>query len=127
MQYYQRKTKQPRKLYQSPVALVVIVVVTIILVSSSVHFYDAYRETKLNRDEAKAKLEELIAHKETVAAELAELETPEGTERVLREKYRVAKEGEGVVVIVDANKSLEDMQEEKRGILGWFERLFGIE
>ena len=37
----------------------------------------------------------------------AYLATPEGTERVLREKYNVVKPGEGIVVVIDATPSTD--------------------
>jgi len=127
MQYYQRKGKIKKKWYQTPLALIVSVAITGILVSSSAHFYDAFRQTRIKRVEAEAKLTELKEHRDRVKTELAALATEAGTERVLREKYRVAKEGEGVVVIVNDKTETVATKPEKRGIVGFFERLFRME
>lgn len=50
------------------------------------------------------------------------LETPEGKERILREKYNVTKPGEGVVLIVDPEQSVVDLEKNKPG--SWWQKLF---
>ncbi len=123
MAYYQRGAKS-KKIYHSPYVIVGILIVAVFLAISAFHFYDAYRTTRQKRDEARAKLEELTAHKTEVLQELGDLDTPEGTERILREKYRVGKEGEGVVVITDPVATVTADTTSKTGVAGFFERLF---
>lgn len=123
MAYYQRGAKS-KKIYHSPYVIVGILIVAVFLAISAFPFYDAYRTTRQKRDEARAKLEELTAHKTEVLQELGDLDTPEGTERILREKYRVGKEGEGVVVITDPTPVVATDAPPKTGVAGFFERLF---
>ncbi len=123
MQQYGRTTKS-KKVYHSPYAIVGILAIAVLLAISAIHFYDAYRTTRQKRDESYAKLQELTAHKAQVTQELGDLNTAEGTERILREKYRVGKEGEGVVVITDPAPAVATDAPPKTGVAGFFERLF---
>lgn len=63
--------------------------------------YNKEKESRVLRIEAEAKLRDLELRESQLRADIAELKTERGVEGVLRERYDVAKEGEGVIVIVD--------------------------
>lgn len=76
--------------------------------------------TSENRQVATAKLAELESKKERLNTELAKLETEGGVEENIREKFGLAKEGEGLIVVVEDKNKVEVVVEEK----GWFASLW---
>lgn len=76
--------------------------------------------TSENRKVATAKLAELENKKERLNTELAKLETEGGVEENIREKFGLAKEGEGLIVVVEDKNKVEIVVEEK----GWFASLW---
>lgn len=57
--------------------------------------------TRENRIIAENKLHELEKKKETFTADVAKLNTQDGIEESIREKFPVVKDGEGLIVVVD--------------------------
>lgn len=64
-------------------------------------FWSKMRETSLNRAIIENKVAELEQQKEKLAVDIDKLKTEEGKEASIREKFGLAKEGEGLVVIVE--------------------------
>ena len=59
-----------------------------------------------NKKIAENKIKELEQEKEKLSSDIAKLKTDAGIEESIREKFGLAKEGEGVIVIVeDKNKT----------------------
>lgn len=71
---------------------------------------------------------EVVSLKEREASLLAQIEqlnTPEGVEADIREKFRLAKEGEGLIMILDEDPREEGNKEAPdRGIKSFFRGLF---
>lgn len=101
-------------------------------------FYNSWREHKLIGKQKTALDKELASLKERQAAlvnQIESLKTEAGREALLREKFKLGKPGEGVVVVVD-NRSKEatntnkaiDPQSIASGVwgktVGFFTRLF---
>jgi len=63
--------------------------------------YQKEKESRELRAEALAKLDDLKKREYELRAEIASLKSNRGIEAELRERYDLAAEGEGVVVIVD--------------------------
>lgn len=63
--------------------------------------YQKERESRQLREEAEFQLEGLEGREAALRSDLAALKSDRGMEEVLREEYELAKEGEGLIVIVE--------------------------
>ncbi len=64
----------------------------------------AYADAKLtkeNKNIAEQQLQELQERESDIVAEISDLKTEEGQEKEIRDKFRVAREGEQMIMIID--------------------------
>lgn len=84
------------------------------------------RDTIKNKNIAAAKVAELQERKTHLAYDIENLETEEGKEKIFRENYGLAKEGEELIVIVEDKNLEKNKTKEKKGVFGvfkgWFSR-----
>ncbi len=66
--------------------------------------YKKERESRMLRAETEMQLAELKIREADLRRDMAALKSERGIEEVLREEYELAKEGEGVIVIVDSTE-----------------------
>ena len=97
--YERRRFKQ--YLYSWP-AIVVLGFACLWLALSVWGVYTQERQTRITKGERQAYLEELQVREAALNEEIARLRTDRGIEEEIRQKFEVAKEGEEVIVIVDA-------------------------
>jgi len=119
---FYEKRKVRNIVYSKPV----LVILTIIMVAFIYSVYGALekeRETRLIRDQRNAVLNELHEREIILQQEIDRLGTPKGLEAEIRSKFEVAKDGEEVIVIVEAPFDEEKIviPQEK----GFFQKLFG--
>lgn len=81
-------------------------------------------ETAKNKDIALAKVQELSLKEEKLRADIERLSTPEGQEAAVREKFRVAKDGEGLIVITDPASTVPTEEPEQEGFWSFLKNLF---
>ena len=123
MKEYQQK-HMIRTLLYSRVTIVILFVLIILLLRSIMELNDKRIEVAKLRDESLV-ARETIAEKVTKAEkQTAEIATSRGLESYVRTTYPVVKEGEGVIVIYDENKSpvsevREDMNIWERLLVMW--------
>ena len=98
MSSYQDKQKI-RKFLHSRGMILVLFILCVILIKSTFDMYIKSREAKENKEQAIAEYQELLDREEKLTESIESFETKEGMEKSLRDTYRVAKEGEGLVVI----------------------------
>lgn len=70
--------------------------------------WDVYKKQALTRDylaKTAASLESLQAREKMLSSEIERLNTEEGTEEEIREKYGLVKPGEEVIVVVDEDST----------------------
>jgi cell division protein FtsB len=84
----------------------VALVVAFLLLASVITVAQKYFTIKKHIRELSAEQKILKEKKESLNTMNAFLSTPEGTEKILREKYNVVKPGEGIVVVVDPEITL---------------------
>jgi cell division protein FtsB len=88
-------------------------------------FWNKMRETSKNMKIIEDKVTELRLKKEKLSANINNLNTEEGKENIFRENFGLAKDGEGVVVIVeDKNKTEPPKAENSSKITTFFKNLF---
>ena len=70
-------------------------------------FWSKMRETGKNKQIIEDKVATLKQQKEKLSADINSLQTDEGKEKLFRENFGLAKEGENLIVIVEDKNSLE--------------------
>ena len=80
--------------------------------------------TRENRKIAENKLLELQKEKVALSSDIAKLQTKEGIEESIREKFGWAKEGEGMIVVMeDKNQPVKD-EKQQGGFFSFIKNLF---
>ena len=103
-----QKPQKATRFFFHPVVLAILALLTVYFASSVFQIARKSKEAKENRMLAANELEKLEERQQVLSAEIARLETEEGVEEALREKFRIMKEGEGVIVIVDPEIPLSE-------------------
>lgn len=99
-----RRTISPRRILALGIALVVLA----ILLSSVVELYRKHRAIRAHISEL-AKDKAMLEGKYQAAVALNErIETQEGKEYILRDKYRMVKPGEGLIVVTNDDAVSEE-------------------
>lgn len=100
MRELQQKQKRKRRLYSLP-ALFLLLIVALLLVRGAYGVVMKERESKRYVKELEEKHIELSRRSEMLEQNIARLQTDEGIDEEIKEKYGVSREGERVAVIVD--------------------------
>ena len=87
-------------------------------------FMGKMQMTRENRKIAEQKLMELQKAKEKLSSDLDNLKTDAGKERIFRENYGLAKEGEGLIVVTEDKNALESQKADSGGFFNFFKNLF---
>lgn len=83
---------------------------------SVINFMGKMQVTKESKKIAENKVAELEKGKEKLSSDIDKLKTDSGIEENIREKFGLAKEGEGLIVVVEDKNKMEEENEES----GWF-------
>ena len=81
-------------------------------------------ETSRNKEIAENKVTELEKQKKELSSKIAELNTTEGKEGNIREKYGLAKEGEGLIVVVEDKNLTENKDNPPGGFFNFLKNWF---
>lgn len=110
MREFQERKKRKRRLY-SIWSLLALLVVVIFFTKGVISVYEKAQSTKIELKRLEAEKDDVQSRYDTISKESDNLKTEEGMESAIRQKFDVAKRGEGVIVIVD--KTVEQPVEEK--------------
>ncbi|MEK7662481.1 MAG: hypothetical protein AAB355_03255, partial [Patescibacteria group bacterium] len=105
---FQARKKIRRVLY-SPFTLIIMIVFLAIFSRAAYFMWQREHEASDALSNLEKEREILKAKQEALTLRIASLKTERGVEAALREKYKVAKDGEEVVVIVDKKKDSGDI------------------
>ena len=122
MRSFQEK-KRWRNLAQSWPALALLCVLALFFAWSVFGFWGKMEGTKKNRQLAEEKVAELEDKKARLSADIEKLSTEEGIEENIREKFGLAREGEGVIIIADDEKEAKE-EAKSGGFFNWLKNLF---
>ncbi len=86
-------------------------------------FWNKLQETSKNKKIAEDKVAALEQQKEKLTTDINSLKTDQGKEKVFRENYGLAKEGEDEIVIVD-DKNQTASPQSSVGFWGFLKNLF---
>ena len=109
----------------SKLMLIVFGIIIVFFIFNIIKFSIKAIETNKNKKNAEARLEELVLQKDRLTRDINTLSTQNGVEEIIRDKYGLAKEGEGLIVITDDNNqtNTQNIQTNKSlfsHIKGWF-------
>lgn len=120
-----KKDKNNNKFYHSPIFLFVLFLFLLLLVYKVFGLIKKEKESAKNRDLILAQIEDLKKREYNLSNEIEKLETEEGVEKLIREKYQVAKEGEKMVIIVEEDNVENKIEKDNsKSFLLWIKNLF---
>lgn len=103
-------------MYSRPI-LAILVILVIFFAWGVVGFMRKMVITIENRKITEDRVVELRKEKEKLSTGIAKLETEGGVEESIRDKFGLAKEGEGLIVVVDDKNKVEVLKEDSGGFL----------
>ncbi len=125
MSAFDEKRRLKRFLYSWP-ALLFLVGMVGWLASGVWGIYAKERLTRATLESRQEELAEVEGRERELATSINELKTPRGVEKELREKFEVARPGEGVLVIVEGPPHERDEGASSFGIWGNIRHFFGF-
>ena len=108
-------------MYSKPV-LIFLGILVLLFAWNVFGFIGKMEITRENRKIVENKVAELEREKAKLSADIARLETEEGIEESIREKFGLVKEGESLIVVIEDKNALQAESRENTG--GFFSRLF---
>lgn len=96
------KREDPIRLMRRRLVILVLLALVFVGVRGVWGVYQKEKDSRALRDEAESQLAGLKARESDLRRDMAALKSQRGIEEVLREEYELAKEGEGVIVIVES-------------------------
>ena len=110
---------------QSMPVLIFLGVVILVFAWGVLGFMGKMQETVRNKKIAEDKIAELQKQKDKLSSDIAKLKTDAGVEASIRDKFGLAKEGEGLIVVVDdKNQTATAVDSQAGGFWSWFKNLF---
>jgi len=95
-----RKRRKKRGAYLKLV-IVVLLVFFLILIKASSNVYNKNVRAKENLEEIQKKFEDLKSREKNLSMEIEVLNTERGVDEEIRSKFRVAKEGEKIIFLIN--------------------------
>ena len=95
------KKRRNRRWIYSPIVLIILAIVLFFVLRA---FWDVYKKESLslnNLNQTQADLDRLTAREKNLAQSIDYLKTDKGVESAIRSKFRLAKDGESIAVLVD--------------------------
>ena len=120
---FQQKRGWKNIIYSRPV-LVLLAILVLAFAWAVFRFMDKMQITRENRIIAESKVAQLEKEKEKLSSDISKLETEAGVEESIRDKFGLAKEGEGLIVIVEEKNTTEIPKKESGGFFGFFRNWF---
>ena len=114
MREFQEK-KRRQKLIYSKFTLVILLILVLVLSRATWNVYSKKVDSKEKRLTSEQELAYLENQQAKLLSEIEALKTQEGQEAEIRDTYRLAKEGEGLIVVVD--ERIPEVVEEKKGVI----------
>lgn len=111
--------------WHSPIALGILFCIVMIFMYNMIGLIKKERETSKNKASELNKIEELRKRESVLSADIERLNTPEGIEASVRDKFQVVKPGEKEVLIVDDNqKQVSEDEATDHTFWGYIKRMF---
>lgn len=109
------------------IGILLLAALAVLLMGSTWEVYQKEKSARAERDIAINSHDSLTERKEKLAEDLAALESERGLEEEFRRRFPVSREGEEVIILVDArDAALEDTAAEESGFWSIFKGWFGL-
>ncbi len=105
MREFQERKKNKQRLY-SIWSLVGLLLVIGLFTKAVVNVYEKAKSTRQDLERLEAQKNDIESRYNSITKESDSLKTNDGLESVIRQKFDVAKKGEGVIVIIDKTVQL---------------------
>ena len=115
-----------RKLWIRRGLLVILTCLVLLLGGSIWGIYEKYREAKQRKEELSHTLQELEKREAELKMKVEALATERGVESEIRSKFQVAKEGEGVIYLVEGKTAEPEVPAPQQNIWSWLLSWFGL-
>lgn len=122
----QFKKREEYKFWHSPLFLAVLFCVVVLFAYNMIGLIAKERETANNKALELSKIDDLNKRQASLSTDIAKLQTPEGKEESIRDKFQVVKPGEKMVVIVDPDQSQTAASDQPidHSFWGYIKRMF---
>ncbi|OGI60025.1 hypothetical protein A2641_02510 [Candidatus Nomurabacteria bacterium RIFCSPHIGHO2_01_FULL_37_25] len=124
MRSFQKKRGFRNIIYSRPILLFLVILI-LFFAWNMLGFMNKMSVTRENRKIAENKVAQLEKEKEKLASDINKLKSQNGIEENIRDKFGLAKEGEGLIVILDDKNTAETSKENSGGFFSflknWFE------
>ena len=122
MRNFQQKGRW-RNIMQSKIVLILLGIVILIFAWNVLSFWNKMRETEKNKEIVEEKIALLKQQKENYSSEIENLKTDQGKEKFFRESLGLAKDGEGLIIVVE-DKNPPVVPEESSPFWSFLKNLF---
>jgi len=119
------KKKDKYSFWYSPLVLIILLGLLFFLIYRVIDLIKKEKETAEKKELVLDRIDELKERERILNEDIAKMKTEEGIEDVIRAKYKVVKEGEKMVTIIDEEQlSLEKNDEVDHSFIGWLKGIF---
>ncbi len=117
-------TRATVKKHRIPFFFIVALIITIFIASRAIGLLKKKQAADAMNKAYANEIKELSEKERTMRAELDSFSTSTGIEQEIRQKFRVTKEGEELVVVVPEKKDPEAAEKENRGMFSFLKNIF---
>ncbi|OHA89906.1 MAG: hypothetical protein A2832_02105 [Candidatus Zambryskibacteria bacterium RIFCSPHIGHO2_01_FULL_44_22b] len=111
-----------RFLYSIP-SIVILGLVSFVLAKGAVKIILKEEESRKRVEDLQAEVATMALREETLKRSIERLETPEGIEDEIKDKFGVVREGEHVAIIVDEKRAATSTDDSSAP---WYKRFWGV-
>lgn len=101
MTKFQKDRRDPKHIWSSPIILFLLFIVVVIFMYNMIDIIEKSRETAKKKNFVANQVEDLKKRETILKKDIEKLNTMQGVEEEIREKYQMVKQGEKMVVILD--------------------------
>jgi cell division protein FtsB len=123
MSNFQRK-RSGRQILESKPVLALFAIIILIFAWSVLGLWNKMQDTAKNKKLVEDKITELQIQKQKLTADINSLNTDEGKEKIFRENYGLAKEGEDLIVVEEDKNAADASKSAESSIISFFKNLF---
>lgn len=102
MYEFQQKRRLRKTLY-SKTSIAILIIISVFIVHGSWGAFQKERQSRKNMEEVEKELNEARKKELELSMNIENLNTSQGVEREIREKFSVKRDGEEVVLVIDSN------------------------
>jgi len=121
------KNNKNYKFWHSPIALIILFLIIIFFGYSVIDLMKKSKETSVRKEALEHEITALEQRSASLKEQIVKIETEEGKEEIIRNKYPFAKSGEKMVTIIEEEEESKlGANEEKieHGFWNWFKNIF---